>query len=81
MIKKLIDRFRYPKAKIEIYRDGRGQWRMRKVAANGNILIFSEGYRNKQDVMKLLKYEPRTYPVILLDEFRKRGIKHGSRNK
>ena len=36
------------RGKLEIYRDGRGEWRWRLLASNGRILADSgEGYRRR----------------------------------
>jgi uncharacterized protein YegP (UPF0339 family) len=41
----------------EIYRDKKNQWRWRITASNGNIIAAScEGYKNKVDAEKNLRY-------------------------
>lgn len=38
--------------KYKVYKDKKGEWRWRLVAANGNTLADSgEGYRNKADCL------------------------------
>ena len=44
------------RAKLEIYRDGRGEWRWRLRASNGRILAdSSEGYRRRASVRKAVE--------------------------
>jgi len=43
-------------AKIELYRDGRGEWRWRLRASNGRILVDSgEGYRRRASVHRAIE--------------------------
>lgn len=42
--------------RFKIYKDGKGEWRWRIRAANGNIIgDSSEGYKNKQDAIAMIK--------------------------
>ena len=44
------------RAKLEIYRDARGEWRWRLRASNGRILADSgEGYRRRASVRKAVE--------------------------
>jgi uncharacterized protein YegP (UPF0339 family) len=54
--------------KYELYKDKIGEWRWRLKAANGEILAFGEGYKNKADCQHcigLIKASS-TAPVIEL---------------
>ena len=43
------------RAKLEIYRDGRGEWRWRLRASNGRIVADSgEGYRRRASVYQAI---------------------------
>ena len=44
-------------ALIEIFKDRKGEWRLRVKARNGRILLVSsEGYKGEQSVEKLIQY-------------------------
>jgi len=44
-------------AVIEIYRNSKGEWRLRVRAANGRILLVSsEGYKRERSAVNLTKY-------------------------
>jgi len=43
--------------RIEIYKDRKGEWRLRLVAKNGRILLVSsEGYKRKSSAVNLTLY-------------------------
>lgn len=57
------------KDKYEVYEDKRGEWRWRRLAANGQIVgASSEGYKDKKDAQKNMK---RGYKATDIWEFYK----------
>lgn len=43
---------------VEVYKDGAGQWRWRRVAGNGRIVADSgEGYANRSDCIEMAHSE------------------------
>jgi uncharacterized protein YegP (UPF0339 family) len=45
--------------KFEVYQDKRGEWRWRRKASNGNIVVSSsEGYNSKKDAEANMKRGP-----------------------
>jgi hypothetical protein len=55
-------------ATIEIYKDRKGEWRLRVRAANGRILLVSsEGYKRERSAANLVKYLTGYTDTVFLD--------------
>lgn len=52
----------------EVYRDEAGEWRARVVAANGNILLSTEGYTRKIDAVDIVKSRFGPIPIEYLED-------------
>lgn len=53
---------------VELYRDGRGDWRSRVVSANGHIIFDSaEGYRHRDDCLEQVRHHFGELPVEYVD--------------
>jgi uncharacterized protein YegP (UPF0339 family) len=54
-------------AKIEIFKDRKGEWRLRVLAANGRILLVSsEGYKRRRSVENLTQYIA-SIPIVIVE--------------
>ena len=54
-------------AHFKVFRDTKGEWRWRLVAANGKIIAQSEGYTRRQDARKGARAVARTAPIAYID--------------
>ena len=49
-------------AKFEIYKDKKGDFRFRLIAANGQVIATSQGYKSKASCMKGIESVKKTAP-------------------
>jgi uncharacterized protein len=54
--------------KFEVYRDGKGEYRFRLKAANGEIIASSEGYSSKDSCMKGIDSVKKNAPDATIEE-------------
>lgn len=55
-------------SKFELYTDKAGKWRFRMKAANGEIVLSSEAYENKQSALNGIKVIKKDSPTAMIDE-------------
>lgn len=49
-------------AKFEVYKDNKGEFRFRLIAANGQIIATSQGYKTKASCMKGIESVKKSAP-------------------
>ncbi|HNV47595.1 MAG TPA: YegP family protein [Spirochaetota bacterium] len=58
-------------AKFEVYKDGKGEYRFRLKAANGEIIAVGEGYSNKQGCLNGIESIKKNAPIAEIVEVEK----------
>ncbi|HNR87411.1 MAG TPA: YegP family protein [Spirochaetota bacterium] len=58
-------------AKFEVYKDGKGEYRFRLKAANGEIIAVGEGYSNKQSCLNGIESIKKNAPIAEIVEVEK----------
>ena len=54
--------------KFEIYKDGKGEYRFRFRASNGEIMFSGEGYKQKASAVKAIESIKKNVPGAVVDD-------------